>query len=165
MGVRLSCYCDFCNKQGNSTEWCPTVKFKVSSRELFRKSAIIVEVNDRLPKKHKKKFFTGLPADFWDFIPKDEHQEESNLNQKIRVLSHAQVTWPSYIDVKSASSLISGKLGQKWYQYISHHLCHNTITIFSKHCCFYKPFLVQFAEFVIWTTGLLIWFCSNCCHN
>uniref|UniRef100_A0A2N9J720 DNA-directed RNA polymerase subunit n=1 Tax=Fagus sylvatica TaxID=28930 RepID=A0A2N9J720_FAGSY len=77
--------------KGNSTEWCPTVKFKVSSRELFRKSAIIVEVNDRLPKKHKKKFFTGLPADFWDFIPKDEHQEESNLNQKIRVLSHAQV--------------------------------------------------------------------------
>ena len=82
------------------------MKFKVSSKELFRKSAIIVEVNEKLPKKFQKKSFRGLTADFWDFIPEDEQEEESHLKPNIRVLSHAQVTWPSYIDVTSASSLI-----------------------------------------------------------
>ena len=89
----------FHNKQGKSIEWYPTVQFKVSSKELFRNSAIIAEVNEKLPKKFQKKNFRGLPADFWDFIPKDEQQEESCLKPNRRVLSHAQVTWPSNIDV------------------------------------------------------------------
>jgi DNA-directed RNA polymerase-4 subunit 1 len=59
------------------------VKFKVSSKELFRKSAIIVEVNEKLPKKFQKKSFRGLTADFWDFIPKDEQEEESHLRPNI----------------------------------------------------------------------------------
>ncbi len=87
------------NKQGKSVEWYPTVKFKVSSKELFRNSAIIAEVNEKLPKKFQKKSFRGLPADFWDFVPKDEQQEESCLKPNRRVLSHAQVMWPSNIDI------------------------------------------------------------------
>ena len=69
------------------------MKFKVSSKELFRRSAIIAEVNEKLLK--QKKRLRSLPADFWDFIPKDEQQEESCLKPNRRVLSHAQVTWPS----------------------------------------------------------------------
>ncbi|KAM3749151.1 hypothetical protein ACB098_05G160900 [Castanea mollissima] len=81
--------CKYC--VGNSTEWYPTVKFKVSTNELFKKSAIIVEVNERLPKKSQTESLRSLPADFWDFIPKDDNQEESNLKPNRRVLSHAQV--------------------------------------------------------------------------
>jgi hypothetical protein len=54
-----------------------------------------VEVNEKLPKKFQKKSFKGLPGDFWDFIPEDEQQEEICLKPNRRVLSHAQVTWPS----------------------------------------------------------------------
>ena len=75
------------------------MKFKVSSKELFRRSAIIAEVNEKLLK--QKKRLRSLPADFWDFIPKDEQQEESCLKPNRRVLSHAQVTLPSYVDVSN----------------------------------------------------------------
>ena len=91
MGLNLCCCLHFCNKQGNSTEWYPTVKFKVSTNELFKKSAIIVEVNEKLPKKSQTESLRSLPADFWDFIPKDDNQEESNLKPNRMVLSHAQV--------------------------------------------------------------------------
>ncbi|KAB1217169.1 DNA-directed RNA polymerase IV subunit 1 [Morella rubra] len=83
--------CKYC--VGNSVEWYPRVKFRVSSTELFRNSSIIVEVNERLPKKFQHKRFRGLPADFWDFIPKDEQQEESCSKLNRRVLSHAQVRY------------------------------------------------------------------------
>nr|XP_023891824.1 DNA-directed RNA polymerase IV subunit 1 isoform X2 [Quercus suber] len=81
--------CKYC--VGHSIEWYPTVKFKVSSKELFRRSAIIAEVNEKLLK--QKKRLRSLPADFWDFIPKDEQQEESCLKPNRRVLSHAQVRY------------------------------------------------------------------------
>ncbi|GMY36701.1 DNA-directed RNA polymerase IV subunit 1 [Fagus crenata] len=68
-------------RQGNSTERCPTLKFKVSSEKFFRRSAIIVEAKER------------LPNDFWDFILEDEQQEESNLKPNKRFLSHAQDDW------------------------------------------------------------------------
>lgn len=61
------------------------MKFKVSTRELFKRSAIIAEANGI------------LPADYWDFIPKDAQQDESCMKPNKRVLSHAQVSWPFYI--------------------------------------------------------------------
>ena len=51
----------------------------------------MVEVNERLPKKSQTESLRSLPADFWDFIPKDDNQEESNLKPNRMVLSHAQV--------------------------------------------------------------------------
>lgn len=94
----------FYNKQGNSVEWYPTVKFKVSSTEVFRNCAIIVEINEKLKTKVQNKSFRGLSADFWDFIPKDEQQEENCLKPNRRVLSHAQVTWLSHMDFSIAQS-------------------------------------------------------------
>lgn len=74
------------------------MKFKVSSKDLFRKTAIIVEMNEKLPKKLQKKSFRPvLPLDYWDFIPKDPQQEENCLNPNRRVLSHAQVAQCSVI--------------------------------------------------------------------
>lgn len=82
--------CKYC--AANSNDWYPTMKFKVSSKDLFRKTAIIVEMNEKLPKKLQKKSFRPvLPLDYWDFIPKDPQQEENCLNPNRRVLSHAQV--------------------------------------------------------------------------
>ncbi|KAG6685152.1 hypothetical protein I3842_12G097800 [Carya illinoinensis] len=88
---RQSKSCKYC--AGNSVEWYPTVKFKVSSTEVFRNCAIIVEINEKLTTKVQNKSFRGLSADFWDFIPKDEQQEENCLKPNRRVLSHAQVRY------------------------------------------------------------------------
>ncbi|XP_062027309.1 DNA-directed RNA polymerase IV subunit 1 isoform X2 [Rosa rugosa] len=55
------------------------MKFKVSSRELFRRSTIIVEAVGK------------LPPDYWDFIPKDPQHDETHTKPNRRVLSHAQV--------------------------------------------------------------------------
>nr|KYP67245.1 DNA-directed RNA polymerase II subunit RPB1 [Cajanus cajan] len=63
------------------------MKFRVSSNDLFRRTAIIVEANDKASK--KRTLGRGLPADYWDFIPYDAQQEESYVNR--RVLSPGQV--------------------------------------------------------------------------
>lgn len=61
------------------------MKFKVSSKDLFSRSTITVEVSDKMLEKFKN------TDEFWDFIPKDAQQEESCMKPKKRVLSHAQV--------------------------------------------------------------------------
>ncbi len=147
------CCCDFCNKQGNSTERCPTLKFKVSSEKLFRRSAIIVEAKER------------LPNDFWDFIPEDEQQEESNLKPNKRFLSHAQVTWSSYTYVKICILFNFKKTRPKMTPiYITpylpqHLLSFQVIITFTNHSLFSS--LTLYSELL----NCLIWFCSNCCHN
>lgn len=70
----------------------PSMKFKVSSKDHFRRSTITVEVNEKLLEKFKRGV---LPDDYWDFIPKDAQQEENCTKPNKRVLSHAQVAWPS----------------------------------------------------------------------
>ncbi|KAI9076919.1 hypothetical protein K1719_041081 [Acacia pycnantha] len=77
--------CKYC--AGSSTGLYPPTKFKVSSNDLFRRSAIMVEVNEKNP----KKILRGLPADYWDFIQRDVQQEESCMKMNRRVLSPAQV--------------------------------------------------------------------------
>lgn len=69
------------------------MKFKVSSTELFRRSAILVEVNENLVKSQKKRT-RGLPDDYWNFIPTDFQVEESFKKPNKRILSHAQVFIP-----------------------------------------------------------------------
>ncbi|KAJ1416079.1 RNA polymerase, alpha subunit [Sesbania bispinosa] len=85
-GIKQPNGCKYCS--GNGMDRYPTMKFRVSSNDLFRRTAIIVEVNDKAPKK-KKTSGQGLPGDYWDFIPRDAQQEESYVNR--RVLSPAQV--------------------------------------------------------------------------
>ncbi|XP_024175179.1 DNA-directed RNA polymerase IV subunit 1 isoform X1 [Rosa chinensis] len=68
--------CRYCF--GGSSDY-PRMKFKVSSRELFRRSTIIVEAVGK------------LPPDYWDFIPKDPQHDETHTKPNRRVLSHAQV--------------------------------------------------------------------------
>ncbi|XP_012574546.1 DNA-directed RNA polymerase IV subunit 1 isoform X2 [Cicer arietinum] len=77
--------CKYC---GNGMGRYPTMKFRVSSNDFFRRTAIIVEVNDVALKK-KRNLGRGLPADYWDFILGDAQQEENHANRM--VLSPVQV--------------------------------------------------------------------------
>ncbi|TKY70899.1 DNA-directed RNA polymerase IV subunit 1 [Spatholobus suberectus] len=84
-GIKRPNGCKYCS--GNGMGRYPTMKFRVSSNDLFRRTAIIVEVNDKASK--KKTLGRGLPSDYWDFIPCDAQQEENTA--KRRVLSPVQV--------------------------------------------------------------------------
>ncbi|EXC17779.1 DNA-directed RNA polymerase D subunit 1 [Morus notabilis] len=79
--------------KGNSLEWYPKTKFKVSSNEYdhLKKSAIIAEVNESTVTLQNKRPKRVLPADYWEFLPKDELLDESCIRPNRRVLSHAQV--------------------------------------------------------------------------
>lgn len=80
--------------QRNLVDWYPPAKFKVSSKELFRRTAIVVEIDEKFRGKlHKKLGKRILPSDYWDFIPIDEEQEENSLKPNRRVLTHAQVLY------------------------------------------------------------------------
>ncbi|KAL9258096.1 DNA-directed RNA polymerase IV subunit 1-like protein [Drosera capensis] len=68
--------CKYCVRQRRY----PSMRFKVSSTDLFRRTAITVESAG-----------TNLPDDYWDFIPKDKLLEESLNRSNKRVLSHAQI--------------------------------------------------------------------------
>ena len=71
------------------------MKFRVSSNDLFRRTAIVVEINERASKA-KKILGRRLPADYWDFIPTDAQQEESCIKSNRRVLSPTQVALPTF---------------------------------------------------------------------
>ncbi|GKV23049.1 hypothetical protein SLEP1_g32834 [Rubroshorea leprosula] len=81
--------CKYC--VGNSGGWYPPMKFKVSSNDLFEKSAIIVEVSENHFSKYQKRGRKALAADYWDFVPKDEQLDENCIKPTRRILSHAQV--------------------------------------------------------------------------
>ncbi|XVF51564.1 hypothetical protein PTKIN_Ptkin04bG0194800 [Pterospermum kingtungense] len=81
--------CKYC--VGNSIDWYPPMRFKISTKELFRKSAIMVEVSESSLMKVRKRGRHALPADYWDFIPNDQQQEEGLMRPGRRVLSHTQV--------------------------------------------------------------------------
>ncbi|KAF2313211.1 hypothetical protein GH714_009788 [Hevea brasiliensis] len=82
--------CKYC--VANSIGWYPTMRFSVSSEEIFRKNVIIAKIVERPPQKSQKKGLKKrLAADYWDIIPKDEQEEENIVRPNQRVLSHAQV--------------------------------------------------------------------------
>lgn len=66
------------------------MKFKVSAKDVFAKSAIIAEVSESLVSKSS---YGGLASDYWDILPKDSTQEHSSLPvpSNKRVLLPAQV--------------------------------------------------------------------------
>ncbi|KZV42123.1 DNA-directed RNA polymerase IV subunit 1-like [Dorcoceras hygrometricum] len=77
--------CKYCDKRSKGLY--PKMVFKVSSKDVFAKSAIIAEVNEKLGNAGS---FKGLPSDYWDIIPKDSTQEQF-LQPNRRVLSPAQI--------------------------------------------------------------------------
>ncbi|XP_059661700.1 DNA-directed RNA polymerase IV subunit 1 [Cornus florida] len=82
--------CKYCD--GSIKDFYPRMKFKVSMKDMFGKTAIIAEVNENLLKKVRSRGSREvLASDYWDIIPKDAQQEESLLKPNKRVLSHAQV--------------------------------------------------------------------------
>ncbi|XP_052209737.1 DNA-directed RNA polymerase IV subunit 1 isoform X2 [Diospyros lotus] len=82
-------HCRYCD--GNLRNY-PRMKFKVSTEDMFVKTAIIVEVKENLSKKSRNKGYGGVMAsDYWDIIPKDPNEEESFVKPTRRILSHAQV--------------------------------------------------------------------------
>ncbi|KAE9606928.1 putative DNA-directed RNA polymerase [Lupinus albus] len=86
-GVKQLNGCRYCS--GSFMVRYPTMKFRVSSNDLYRRTAIIAEVNDKAPK--KKSFALGLPDDYWDIIPADAQQEEGCTKSNRMVLSPVQV--------------------------------------------------------------------------
>lgn len=80
-------------KQPNSSEWYPTMKFKLLKDMSGKKSNVItVEVNENLPKKFESKNPNKvLPEDYWDFIAKDPKQQKSHVVPRKIILSPYQV--------------------------------------------------------------------------
>lgn len=64
------------------------MKFKVSAKDVFAKSAIIAEVSESLVSKSS---YGSLASDYWDILPEDSAQEHSSLPSNKRVLLPAQV--------------------------------------------------------------------------
>ncbi|PSR91523.1 DNA-directed RNA polymerase IV subunit like [Actinidia chinensis var. chinensis] len=82
--------CRYCD--GGFRDYYPQMNFKVSSNDVFGKTAIIVEVKERFSKKSENRSSGEvLASDYWDIIPKDVQQEESSMKPNRRILSHAQV--------------------------------------------------------------------------
>ncbi|XP_075476606.1 DNA-directed RNA polymerase IV subunit 1 isoform X1 [Primulina tabacum] len=77
--------CKYCAKSSKGIY--PKMVFKVSSKDVFAKTAIIAEVNEKLG---NTSCFEGLPFDYWDIIPKDSTHEQV-LQPNRRILSPAQI--------------------------------------------------------------------------
>lgn len=73
------------------------MKFRVSSKDMFAKTAIVAEVNEKFINNSSEKV---LASDYWDVIPQDSSPEEGPLQSNIRVLSHVQVSFifPSLVE-------------------------------------------------------------------
>ncbi|GFP97753.1 DNA-directed RNA polymerase iv subunit 1 [Phtheirospermum japonicum] len=79
--------CKYCCS-GTAKYGYPKMKFRVSSKDVFAKSAIIVEVQEKFVDKSSD---LELASDYWDVIPKDTAQVHNGLPLNKRVLSPAQV--------------------------------------------------------------------------
>ncbi|KAL1547569.1 DNA-directed RNA polymerase [Salvia divinorum] len=78
--------CRYCT--GQSRAGYPKMKFKVSTKDVFAKSAIIAEVSEALVSKSS---YGCLASDYWDILPKDSAQDHSSQPPNKRVLLPAQV--------------------------------------------------------------------------
>ncbi|XP_071693207.1 DNA-directed RNA polymerase IV subunit 1-like [Rutidosis leptorrhynchoides] len=95
--------CKYCDRSFKDDY--PSIRFKVSTKDVFGKSAIIAEISS-------KKIVSSqcLPRDYWNFIPVDPQQENSLSAFNRRVLTHAQVH-EILRDVDP--SFLKGSLGEK----------------------------------------------------
>lgn len=84
-------------KQGRLRDRYPPMKFRVSSKDMFAKTAIVAEVNEKFINNSSEKV---LASDYWDVIPQESSPEEGPLQSNIRVLSHVQVSFifPSLVE-------------------------------------------------------------------
>ncbi|CAA7059002.1 unnamed protein product [Microthlaspi erraticum] len=69
----------------------PLMKFRVSTKDVFRRSGIVCEVSDEFLMKLKRRFEGALPPDYWAFLPYDSNIDESLLKPNRRILTPAQV--------------------------------------------------------------------------
>lgn len=79
--------CKYCD--GRSRDSYPPMKFKVTSKDVFAKTAISAEVSERSSSNRSSN--GSMASDYWDIIPSDAQQDLSNLGSNKRLLSHAQV--------------------------------------------------------------------------
>lgn len=68
------------------------MRFKVSPRDMFGKTAIVAEVLLRGRSER-------IASDYWDFIPPDPQLEKNNQSSTRRLLSHAQVERDSHVAI------------------------------------------------------------------
>ncbi|CAN8245311.1 unnamed protein product [Cochlearia groenlandica] len=79
----------------------PLMKFRVTTKEVFRRSGIVCEVTEESLLKLRKRGVFALPPDYWIFLPKDPNIDESCLKPTRRILTPAQVmTLLNGIDVR-----------------------------------------------------------------
>ncbi|CAN6970992.1 unnamed protein product [Brassica rapa subsp. trilocularis] len=81
---------DRCRYCISNTDY-PLMKFRVTTKEAFRRSGIVCEVSEDNVLKLSKRGLSALPPDYWDFMPKDPNIDESCLKPSRRILTHAQV--------------------------------------------------------------------------
>ncbi|KAJ4877071.1 DNA-directed RNA polymerase IV subunit 1 [Raphanus sativus] len=101
----VSCICkintDFClvqntEERSDRCRYCvtntsyPLMKFRVTTKEVFRRSGIVCEVSEDNVLKLSKRGLSALPPDYWDFLPKDPNIDESCLKPSRRILTHRQ---------------------------------------------------------------------------
>uniref|UniRef100_A0A7N0TX24 DNA-directed RNA polymerase subunit n=1 Tax=Kalanchoe fedtschenkoi TaxID=63787 RepID=A0A7N0TX24_KALFE len=80
--------CKYCGN--NKVGWYPPMKFKVSSHDIFKRTTIMVEASENVPKKYQNKI-PKLPDDYWSFIPDDGEEQDITAKPNRKVLTHAQV--------------------------------------------------------------------------
>ncbi|KAK4488215.1 hypothetical protein RD792_003959 [Penstemon davidsonii] len=86
--------CRYCI--GRYKDGYPKMKFKVSSKDVFAKTAIIAEVDEKSLNKGSHRV---LASDYWDIITEDSTDEGSVLQSNKRVLLPGQVTLPITLSV------------------------------------------------------------------
>ncbi|CAF2134235.1 BnaA03g54760D [Brassica napus] len=79
--------CRYCT----SNTGYPLMRFRVTTKEVFRRSGIVCEVSEDNLFKLSKRGLSSLPPDYWEFLPKDSNIDESCLKPSRRILTHAQV--------------------------------------------------------------------------
>ncbi|WOG90280.1 hypothetical protein DCAR_0209523 [Daucus carota subsp. sativus] len=76
--------CKYCD--GLRKDEYPRTIFKVSSKEVFGRTAIFAKINDRVFSR-----IETLASDYWNFLAEDTQQAGNALKPNERVLSHLQV--------------------------------------------------------------------------
>ncbi|CAN7120439.1 DNA-directed RNA polymerase IV subunit 1 [Brassica rapa] len=79
--------CRYCT----SNTGYPLMRFRVTTKEVFRRSGIVCEVSEDNLFKLSKRGLSSLPPDYWEFLPKDSNIDESCLKPSRRILTHAQI--------------------------------------------------------------------------
>ncbi|KAF3664671.1 putative DNA-directed RNA polymerase IV subunit 1-like isoform X2 [Capsicum annuum] len=83
-GADKTSACKFCD----GTLGYPPTKFKVSPKDMFKRTTIIAEVNENVLKKQWETTGVSLASDYWDFIPHDAQQDASLSSANYKGVYH-----------------------------------------------------------------------------